>query len=59
MDIVVVGGDALALRVCEDLRAYGHAVTVLWDGDERMEQRVRALGAAYVGKRLPPCARRG
>jgi Trk K+ transport system NAD-binding subunit len=51
MDIVVVGGDALALRVCEDLRAYGHAVTVLWDGDERMEQRVRALGAAYVGKR--------
>ena len=50
MEIVLVGGDALALRVCEDLCAHGHAVTVLWDEDSELARRVGELGARYVGK---------
>lgn len=51
MEIVLVGGDALALRVCEDLCTHGHTVTVLWDEEPELARRVAELGARYVGKR--------
>jgi Trk K+ transport system NAD-binding subunit len=51
MEIIVVGGDALAMRVCEDLCIHGHTVTVLWDGNDEFAERVSELGARYVGKR--------
>jgi len=51
MEIVVVGGDALALRVCEDLCAHGHGVVVLWDDDARPARRAREIGARFVGMR--------
>lgn len=51
MEIVIVGGDALALRVCEDLCAHGHGVVVLWDDDAQPARRAGELGARFVGKR--------
>ena len=51
MEIVIVGGDALALRVCEDLCAHGYGVVVLWDDDVEVARRARELGVRFVGKR--------
>jgi Trk K+ transport system NAD-binding subunit len=51
MEIVIVGGDALALRVCEDLCAHGHDVVVLWDDDADLARRAREVGARFIGKR--------
>jgi len=42
--IIVVGGDDLALRVCDELRATrGHDVVQLWPADD---EALRAAGVA-------------
>lgn len=49
----MVGGDDLALRVCEELcTTRGHEVVLLWHADERAEKRVLACGARYCAQ--PP-----
>jgi voltage-gated potassium channel Kch len=46
--ILVVGGDALAVRVCEELLAtQGHRVALLWMHDLALEERLERLGCAY------------
>ncbi|MDQ6929104.1 MAG: NAD-binding protein [Candidatus Eremiobacteraeota bacterium] len=51
--IIVVGGDELALRVCEELcSTRGHDVVLLWEADNALAERAKAFGAAFVG--LPP-----
>ncbi|MBV8727391.1 MAG: NAD-binding protein [Candidatus Eremiobacteraeota bacterium] len=51
--IIVVGGDELALRVCEELTSTrGHDVVLLWHADEELAARATSVGAAFVG--LPP-----
>jgi len=45
---VVVGGDALAVRVCEDLLAtQGHRVALLWMHDEELATKLEPLGCDY------------
>jgi Trk K+ transport system NAD-binding subunit len=47
--VIIIGGDALALRVCEELRATaGRRVTVLWAADEEFAARVERCGARFV-----------
>jgi Trk K+ transport system NAD-binding subunit len=46
--IVIVGGDALALRVCAELADRAHRVTVLWDRDDDFAARVQRCGASFV-----------
>lgn len=49
----MVGGDALALRVCEELcGTQGHRVVHLWDQHHDVAARVEQAGAAYIG--FPP-----
>jgi Trk K+ transport system NAD-binding subunit len=51
--IIVVGGDALAVRVCEELcGTQGHSVALLWQQDHELAARVEKLGAAFTG--FPP-----
>jgi len=51
--IIVVGGDALAIRVCEELcGTQGHSVALLWGQEPELAARAERLGAAYTG--LPP-----
>jgi len=51
--IIVVGGDELALRVCEELTSTrGHDVVLLWYADEELDARAKSVGASFVG--LPP-----
>jgi len=51
--IIVVGGDELALRVCEELcSTQGHDVVLLWSADDDLTARAKAVGATFVG--LPP-----
>ena len=51
--IIVVGGDELALRVCEELTSTrGHDVVLLWSADEQLAARATSVGASFVG--LPP-----
>lgn len=49
--IVVFGGDALALRVCEELiERDGKRVVLLWDGDADFARAVQATGARFVAR---------
>jgi Trk K+ transport system NAD-binding subunit len=49
--IIVVGGDALALRVCEELTAIpGRDVVLLWPPSAELAERVGACGARFVGR---------
>lgn len=49
---IVIGGDALALRVCEELaRTAGHDVTVLWDPGDDLQERFERVGARFVSRR--------
>jgi Trk K+ transport system NAD-binding subunit len=51
--IIVVGGDALAVQVCEELcGTQGHSVALMWDQDHELAARVERLGAVYTG--FPP-----
>ncbi|MBV8150666.1 MAG: NAD-binding protein [Candidatus Eremiobacteraeota bacterium] len=51
--IIIVGGDALALRVCEELCATeGHVVALMWNPDEELKYRVERMGARFIG--FPP-----
>jgi len=46
--ILVVGGDALALRVCEELCAtQGHRVALLWVHDHELAAKLDRLGCEY------------
>src|SRR5947209_14012761 len=46
--ILVVGGDALALRVCEELLATeGHRVALLWTHDVELAARLDRLGCGF------------
>jgi Trk K+ transport system NAD-binding subunit len=46
--ILVVGGDALAIRVCEELLAtQGHRVALLWMHDLGLGEKLEALGCTY------------
>jgi Trk K+ transport system NAD-binding subunit len=46
--ILVVGGDALAVRVCEELLAtQGHRVALLWMHDLALEEKLERLGCTY------------
>ena len=48
--IIVVGGDELALRVCEELTSTrGHDVVLLWFADEELGARAKSVGASFVG----------
>jgi Trk K+ transport system NAD-binding subunit len=48
--IIVVGGDALAVRVCEELcGTQGHSVALLWEQEHELAARVERLGAAFTG----------
>lgn len=48
--IVIVGGDALALRVCAELAGATHRVTVIWDRDQDLAARVARCGASFVSR---------
>jgi len=46
---IVVGGDELALRVCDELaQTAGRRVSVLWRRDDELRARVERFGAAFV-----------
>jgi Trk K+ transport system NAD-binding subunit len=46
--ILVVGGDALALRVCEELcETQGHRVALLWMHDHDLSAKLDRLGCEY------------
>jgi Trk K+ transport system NAD-binding subunit len=46
---LVVGGDALAVRVCEELLAtQGHRVALLWMHDLALGEKLERLGCAYI-----------
>ncbi|MEA2719164.1 MAG: hypothetical protein QOJ39_1028, partial [Candidatus Eremiobacteraeota bacterium] len=46
---MVVGGDALAVRVCEELVAtQGHRVSLLWMQDDDLAAKLETLGCRYV-----------
>ncbi len=51
--VLIVGGDALALRVCEELAAFdGQQVALLWhDGGGDYPERVRRTGARFFARR--------
>ena len=51
--IIIVGGDALALKACSELTsARGQVVTVLWaDGSDGFGDKVRELGAGFVERK--------
>jgi Trk K+ transport system NAD-binding subunit len=47
--IVVVGGDALAVRVCEELAAtQGHRVALLWMHDRELETKLERLDCRFL-----------
>ncbi|HEX3463770.1 MAG TPA: NAD-binding protein [Candidatus Elarobacter sp.] len=47
--ILVVGGDAFAVRVCEELLATrGHRVTLLWTQDPQLAAKLERLGCQYL-----------
>jgi Trk K+ transport system NAD-binding subunit len=47
--ILVVGGDAFAVRVCEELLATrGHRVTLLWVHDSQLAAKLDRLGCEYL-----------
>ncbi|MGB8265105.1 MAG: NAD-binding protein [Candidatus Velthaea sp.] len=49
--IIVVGGNALALRVCAELRGtQGHRVALLWTHDREIAARLERLGVEYVAR---------
>jgi len=46
--VVVVGGDALAVRVCEEMLAtQGHRVALVWMHDQQLAARLDRLGCEY------------
>jgi len=48
-NVIIVGGDALALRVCEELsRVRSRTVTLLWTYDAALAARVARCGASFV-----------
>jgi Trk K+ transport system NAD-binding subunit len=47
--ILVVGGDAFAIRVCEELLlTQGHRVTLLWVHDPQLAAKLERLGCEYL-----------
>jgi Trk K+ transport system NAD-binding subunit len=47
--VVIVGGDTLAQRVCEELmETRGQSVTVVWHRDDGLRAKVERLGARFV-----------
>ena len=49
--VIILGGDALALRVCEELRSIaGREVTVLWTPDDALVAQVERCGARFAGR---------
>ncbi|HEY0395826.1 MAG TPA: NAD-binding protein [Candidatus Elarobacter sp.] len=47
--MIVVGGDALAVRVCEEMLAtQGHRVALIWMHDESLAAKLERLGCDYV-----------
>ena len=47
--MIVVGGDALAVRVCEEMLAtQGHRVALIWMHDELLAGKLERLGCGYV-----------
>ncbi|HTD36837.1 MAG TPA: NAD-binding protein [Candidatus Limnocylindrales bacterium] len=47
--ILVVGGDAFAVRVCEELLAtQGHRVTLLWVHEPELAAKLERLGCEYL-----------
>jgi len=49
--IVILGGDVLARRVCEELmETDGQAVTVLWERDDDLAEAVRRCGADFLAR---------
>jgi len=46
--IIVVGGDDLAVRVCEELcSTRGHDVVLLWDHSDGLARRLESIGASF------------
>lgn len=51
--IIVVGGDALALRVCEEITGtQGHRVALLWAHDAEIAAKCERMNVAYIA--FPP-----
>ena len=51
-DIIIVGGDALALNAAQELCLIpGQRVVVLWPGDAEFAAAVKAVGASFVAGR--------
>ncbi len=49
---IVLGGDALALRVCKELASIsGHYVTALWDADDDLQARFERVGTRFARAR--------
>lgn len=50
--IIIVGGDALALKACQELTSTpGQSVTVIWQAHEDFGAKVERFGARYVAHR--------
>jgi Trk K+ transport system NAD-binding subunit len=47
---VVVGNDALTESVCRNLSADGWRVTVVWQDDPGLRERIEACGAVFLGR---------
>jgi len=51
--IIVVGGDALALRVCEEITGtQGHRVALLWAHDHEIAAKCERMNVSYIA--FPP-----
>jgi voltage-gated potassium channel Kch len=49
--VIILGGDALAIRVCEELSGIaGRSVTVLWNEDHALAARVERCGAHFAAR---------
>src|SRR5487761_2226400 len=47
--ILVVGGDALAVRVCEELcSTQGHRVALVWPHDHELAKQLERIGCEYL-----------
>jgi Trk K+ transport system NAD-binding subunit len=47
---VIVGNDALTESVCRNLCADGWRVTVVWDDEPGLRERIEASGATFLGR---------
>jgi Trk K+ transport system NAD-binding subunit len=49
--IIVVGGDPLALRVCEELATtQGRDIVMLWPHSTELAERIQGCGARFIGR---------